>query len=340
MTLEERYAHCNKLYTHKAEIPTYNIFNNNLEDLVGISDDMAYFYWRVFHDGSIIFKEDLVLQEPIMQSGHIMRTNLRRHNFMELAYIVKGNFRQFIIDRVYEFNEGDFVLLHMDSLHYELVKDSDCFVVFLDMSPEFFKQVFEEAIHLSTLEEYMKTNLLTQGRNKQFIVFTPTKIELELSNLVEYVLEELEMKRAGWRKVIEGYMIRMIYMLLNSYKDRRMQFTESKDNMMFDKIITYISKNYSTITIEDLVREFHYHEAYYSRLLKKYTNLTFSQYTQKVRMNKAKELLRNTEESINSIVKRVGYTNKGYFYRIFKEKEYMTPQEYRDYFIQYKFSGY
>lgn len=325
------------MYELRDELPSYDVFTEEADNVVTMKNDMAYFYWHVYEDGTIIFNEDLVLGDPILQRG-IERTNLRKPDFIELIYVYSGTFRQYIVDDVYEFNQGDFYFLDRNTMHYELIADNNCFVIFLNMSPAFFDQVFMEALNESPLKAFLKSSLNVQQKLKQFLVFTPNDQIKEVNSLVESVLQELEIKSVGWKHMVKGSMIRLMDILISSYRNKLTEFDKKQmDSIIYDEVITYIVKHYATVTIDDLETQFHYNTAYYNRLIKKYTKMTYIQYVQKVRLSKAKEFLRNTNDSINQIIKKVGYNNKGYFYRIFKEKENMTPQEYRGYFHNKKF---
>ena len=51
-----------------------------------------------------------------------------------------------------------------------------------------------------------------------------------------------------------------------------------------------------------------------------------------VRLDKAKNLLTNQDQTIEAIAKQCGFTDTKYFYRIFKKEEHITPSEYRNAF--------
>ena len=65
-----------------------------------------------------------------------------------------------------------------------------------------------------------------------------------------------------------------------------------------------------------------------SRTFKKVTGKNFVEYVTELRMNKAKELLRDTQLRMNEVAEAVGY-RQSYFNRMFKKAEGMTPGEYR-----------
>ena len=57
--------------------------------------------------------------------------------------------------------------------------------------------------------------------------------------------------------------------------------------------------------------------------------MTYSAYVQKIRLEKAEQLLGTSSKTIEEIAEAVGYHNKGYFYKIFQEQYKMTPSQYR-----------
>ena len=66
-----------------------------------------------------------------------------------------------------------------------------------------------------------------------------------------------------------------------------------------------------------------------SKAFKMYTGSNFVDYLTNLRLEKARELLRSTDLKVYDIAERVGYQN-GYFNRLFKKTEGITPKQYRE----------
>ena len=98
----------------------------------------------------------------------------------------------------------------------------------------------------------------------------------------------------------------------------------------FRQIISFIENNYknSMLSLEDVAKELNYSVSYISAILKK-NKTSFTKYLTDVRMEKAKYLLKNTEEKILSIANEVGYDDPYYFSHCFKKNSGMSPAEYR-----------
>ena len=55
----------------------------------------------------------------------------------------------------------------------------------------------------------------------------------------------------------------------------------------------------------------------------------FTNYLNKVRIEKAKELFTNTRLSAGEVAEKVGFTNANYFYSIFRKTTGFYPKEYK-----------
>jgi two-component system response regulator YesN len=101
-------------------------------------------------------------------------------------------------------------------------------------------------------------------------------------------------------------------------------------NSIVREIQTYIGGHLDQeLTRDDLSAHVHLNASYLSRLFRKETGMSLSDYILQERMRKAAELLTATDESVSSIAIRLGYDNFSYFAKMFKKVYRMTPQEYR-----------
>jgi YesN/AraC family two-component response regulator len=92
----------------------------------------------------------------------------------------------------------------------------------------------------------------------------------------------------------------------------------------------YIDKNYrKKLTLQMIASRFYISPASCSFLLKESLNMTFNDYINAIRLQKAKQLLSETNLSVNKISDEVGYSNPKYFFKIFKTYSGFTPLEYR-----------
>lgn len=92
----------------------------------------------------------------------------------------------------------------------------------------------------------------------------------------------------------------------------------------------YIEKNYMhNITLEDVAKEISISPFYFSRLFKEKQGINFIDYLIELRIEKAKQMLINTDISVKEIAKNVAYSEANSFSRLFKSREGVSPSEYR-----------
>ena len=92
----------------------------------------------------------------------------------------------------------------------------------------------------------------------------------------------------------------------------------------------YIANNYTKdIFLDSAAEHVNISPAYLSRIFKKNTHTSFTQYVMNLRLEKAAQYLIDFDYNIYNISEMVGYSNIYYFYRIFKNKYGCTPSEYR-----------
>ncbi|MNG22693.1 Bifunctional transcriptional activator/DNA repair enzyme AdaA [compost metagenome] len=89
---------------------------------------------------------------------------------------------------------------------------------------------------------------------------------------------------------------------------------------------THISQD---LTREDIAAFLHFNPAYLSRLFKKETGLSLSDYIMDQRMKQAKRLLSESDLKVSDVAEITGYRNFSYFSKLFKKQEGFTPQEFR-----------
>lgn len=93
------------------------------------------------------------------------------------------------------------------------------------------------------------------------------------------------------------------------------------------KIIKY---NYNNeLSVKKISDSLFLDSAYFSRLFKRKTGISPKKYIIQMRMNKAKELLKETDYSIKEISVTVGFGDPLYFSKLFLRIEQITPSEYR-----------
>ena len=106
--------------------------------------------------------------------------------------------------------------------------------------------------------------------------------------------------------------------------------SEKKNSIILDKIIDYVHKHYNEdLSLMEISEELHLNYYYLSSYFKNQTNENLTSYINNVRIQKAKQLLTDSDLNIAEVSKQVGFTDHNYFSKVFKKYTKMTPTSYR-----------
>lgn len=108
------------------------------------------------------------------------------------------------------------------------------------------------------------------------------------------------------------------------------RWKKDKNTIIFDKYLKYIEENYvKDISLESISEKFHFNPCYFSTMFKERVGMTFVKYLLKLRIQKACELLLESDKKVYEISALVGYKEAKYFNRVFKNEMNVSPDEYR-----------
>lgn len=105
---------------------------------------------------------------------------------------------------------------------------------------------------------------------------------------------------------------------------------KQEDNRPIRLAKQYIQKHYEEpLTLEELSAVVGLSPTYLSTVFKKDTGMTFLEYLSKVRMDMAKKLLKETNDTVAAVCRQVGYSDVRHFTKTFTKYSGLKPNEYR-----------
>ncbi|UOF89284.1 AraC family transcriptional regulator [Fodinisporobacter ferrooxydans] len=124
---------------------------------------------------------------------------------------------------------------------------------------------------------------------------------------------------------------RMRMIMCHEYCDLVKTHAISGYSSLIQKAVRFLDVHYSKpFDLKHLAEYCFVHPAHLSRQFKKETGMTITEFLQKKRIEEAKLILKTDYTSIDEIAGYVGFDDAGYFTRIFKKIEGITPTEYRN----------
>ncbi len=110
-----------------------------------------------------------------------------------------------------------------------------------------------------------------------------------------------------------------------------MDNTQIKYSPVVQQVINIVNKDYKEeLSLKTLAQKYNINSSYLGQIFTKEVGVSFSEYLNKTKNTKAKELILNTNMKINDIAKSVGYIDTSYFYRKFKKYFGVCPSTFRN----------
>lgn len=200
------------------------------------------------------------------------------------------------------------------------------------------------ALHIKscTLDDYIKTQmsdcpifydfLRLKTKQMEYLLFDITFDQMVkvYVQILFYEATRITEKETKYEKNVR---CALILLLTNLHYDYQKNLIIGESTMMEDyeigKILKYVADHYATVTLSSAAKAFNFHPAYFSARFKKLAHCSFSEKLLQIRLEQAKRLLATSDLPVQAIVEQVGFSEKSYFYKVFKRDSQMTPMEYR-----------
>lgn len=277
-------------------------------------DPISYIDHKYYMENDII----------IRRISHAAPVEPHTHDFMEFVYMLSGRSLHSVNSTEYPLGSGDLLIVNYGEVH-NFTADPEARFYNILIKPAVIDKSLSECKDLFSLFEttpFRDFKSLINGQCRS-VRFSP-----EEKNCFQYILEllrqELEKREVGFGLTTQAgvhFLLTMIF--------RRMSNALLEQTQGFKAVLEYINAHYTeSLSASELAALCHYNTSYFSRIFKKYTGLTFSEYLKRLRISKSCELLEEHRKTSDLYLK-VGYTNRTNFYKHFRQITGMTPLEYQ-----------
>ncbi|MCM3767804.1 response regulator [Neobacillus niacini] len=178
-------------------------------------------------------------------------------------------------------------------------------------------------IMLSAFNTFEYARQVMQQGVKEYLVKPARKDELVTA--IERVVSELEkenQEKEEQRSILEK--------LQRERVPGETDWQLHSDHRKMQKVKSFIEDHFTkTISLEDAAEYVDISPYYLSKLFKEQFSINFIDYVTQLRVERAKELMKNPDRSLKEICYDVGYKDPNYFSRVFKKITGFSPSEYR-----------
>ncbi len=252
------------------------------------------------------------------------------HAFIEIVYFKEGTGTHTINGTTYNICNGCIFIMNTNVLHEYIPYEADGkkisvknLIFFSDFLGNFSSDNF-----LNEIYEYLFGKKLTQ---KLDYIYIDKDVNRDFSTLFNVVENELQYGEDHYLDAVKHCLLAILIKIFRLHE----HLSDSKsislvNKKMIDDSVSYITKHYNEeIVISELAKQVAFSYYYFITLFKNYTGMAPKKFIQKTRIEKAKEMLINTDDSVQSILENVGYTVPKHFFKLFKEIVGLSPLEYR-----------
>lgn len=250
------------------------------------------------------------------------------HKYIELLYSFQSDSLVYIDGEVIPFKTGDMIIINTQKGHDLQHRAENTLYYVIKVLPEILYNG-----NLSIFEMKYVLPFLTDGFGK--VRFLAKEIGNDyVRQLVTEIWEETKTADYGHELVIRADILKLFFWILRYAKANNLLESDNLDlsdeNLQVIRTaLAYVAENYAYLN-EEMVAKYcglSYH--YFSRLFKRLMKQSFSAYINDYRLEKAQQLLLNSDKTVEEIALDLGFCTASYFIYKFKKKYLVSPKQYR-----------
>lgn len=250
------------------------------------------------------------------------------HDFWEMVYVDKGRVQIRRDQEKIVLEQGQVVFHKPNEFHSIQALDSapNLFVVSFSCPSEAMTW-FER--YQTQLDRTLKSYVTAIIREAEQTYVIP-KNDTELKKLIRK-----ENAPLGGEQLIKTYLEQLLLFLLRTITKKEAPVLtpqkEPEKNPLVQAVLGYLGERVEEVVrIEDICVEFGYSRSYLSRVFQAETGQTLAACAMKMKVDRAKQLIRETNMNFAQISARLSFENPQYFSRVFKRLTGMTPSEFKN----------
>lgn len=251
-----------------------------------------------------------------------------KHNYIEIVYVCAGEITHYIDGKELVTQQGDLLLMNQHVKHSVKRAELDDIGINFIALPEFFDIPFQMMRKQNVIADFLIGTLRQNNPMPQYLLFR-LKGQKRIANLMENMIASLVCETEN-EDVINQYSMGLVFLYLINHTDKLAHNSSCHyEDIVVQATLKYIDNQYRTAVLSRIAEDFNQSLPAISRLIKKNTGYTFIELLMRKRFQKAVMFLIETELPVEEIAANVGYENLSYFYRQFKARYGMTPNQYR-----------
>ena len=253
------------------------------------------------------------------------RMDFHGHNAVEIMYVINGSCLVEVRDASIAMKKGELILLDANVEHrLQVEKEMPCRMLNIEFG------FCEMGTLLPSYADVIQGSLTLKQLLRSGIPYFVMKDSEEVYVTLKSLIMELDRDDSVENTLIGLLFDQLLIRLSRLYCEAADKLSGS-GVIYVKKALQFIHQNYDrNIRIKDIAAAVNIHPGYLHRIFKSNKGCTINDYLIKVRIEKAKSLLANTDIKISDISEYVGMNSRQYFAFAFKQYTGQSPSSYRE----------
>lgn len=237
------------------------------------------------------------------------------HNEYEINYINLGRCIMVIDDKNVTLKQGECVIIPPNYRHSFMVDGlQKC-------------QITQLSFKLYKIDEVLDSLSLFKYKQPYFKITNCTDVLDSMSQMYTYYNYK---SYSEYNKLLLNLELQKLFVMLSMHIEHTDLKKGRYEHTLLETALAYIDAHYEEdIQLEDLAKMYKVSSRYLRKIFMEYVGFSAIEYITMLRIERAKDLLKNTHSSISEIGMDVGYNSFQYFSMMFKKKTGVSPKDFR-----------
>ena len=242
------------------------------------------------------------------------------HDAIEIIYMVQGCVDITVESSAYHLQEGQCFLINSSVIHSTKCTSPNAGIVF-QIPLDFIRLYIPNVQQLQFILDDPSDSPIRQTK---LDIFKETLIQMQIAN---------DIRPEGYLLRFNSLLFEILFQLYHNFSIKIFQADlthKAKDLNRLNLVLDYTNQNYNRpISIDEISQIAYLDSGYFCRFFKKHMGLTFLEYLNEVRLSHIYQDLISTQDTLQHILERHGFTNYKLFRRVFLEHFQATPSQIR-----------
>ncbi len=266
-----------------------------------------------------------------------------RHETYELTYVRSGKLDYLVKGKRYHLIPGSTIILQPDVLHsYVVLEECEVACVYFSIRPQEPNVSGQPTLDLDPYADFLRFanaegEIDEAKEQSQEAMMIKGKGRREIAAVVEAIIEENKQNEYGKVLMLQALSLQLLVEFSRALKAEWEESLKVKTGKA--KELVQIAKNYietyyeSDISVADIAGYVFLSQGYFARAFRDEMGMSPMSYLMQVRVEKACELLQESDMKVSTIARKVGFSSPQRFNAAFRKQMNSTPMAYRKKYI-------